>query len=375
MITIPKLDHHRRPSRCRRSTLFGRVRKAASAGISAIGIVASTSVPVLAQSPPAPQSELSIWQGVDTGILNRLAAAVADAPDGAVGNNRNGFIQVGLQNQSSWIVPKALVEKDSTDLARAVRIIAYGFAHELPNGGFQFSVGSSGSAPTELSKEGSAAFFLADVGESLALVKESTWFQSAPETASERSTLAKLMPSYHLAVDDLVAHASTLASDQGAVNRTFICSNAFGFAGTLLNDSAAAAQSRSFVDNAIARQLPDGTFPESGGFDSSYQGVSIFLSQVRFANLQDGAERARLWHAIELAVTRERSAIAGDGTVSTEGNTRISEGGEKLFGVSKTVDGRAVTLGLLFYGILAGASDAKAQAIQVAHKYHVIAPQ
>ncbi len=91
-----------------------------------------------------------------------------------------------MQNQSSWIFPKALETKSSSELERAFTTIEYDFAHQSDDGGYEFPVGDSGTAPPVLSQAGSRSIFLADVGQRLRLIGELSWFSGSPDTTALR---------------------------------------------------------------------------------------------------------------------------------------------------------------------------------------------
>ncbi len=347
--------------------------------VSAFAITLLTSIalfaPSRASSPPRGMTQLEVLKRFDPAILAHLARAPQPDANGAIGNNKPTYIQAGLQNESAWIVPDALVRKDTSELDKALRIIEYTFKHENPDGSFEFHVGTSGTADTALSRAGEVAFFYADLGQTLSLVRESSWFQHGSQTAALRRRVDALRPSAQRGLDWLITQAPVLATDQAAVNRTLNYGLAYYLVGKSLGRRGAMAVGVSFLKDALNRQQADGTFPEAGAFDSSYQGVSLYLAQIFYLELQPAqvALRRRLWRAIGTGVVRENAAIGIAGGVSTAGNTRIASNGERLFGEVKRIDGRSLTLALLYYAHLTGNKQAQSRADAIARRFSMTA--
>jgi hypothetical protein len=326
-------------------------------------------------APPPNLSELDVLSRLDPAFLRKLATSVQPLPSGAVGPNKPGFDQVGVQNQASFMVPAAVLGKDRTLLGDALRVLEYGFAHMNSDGSFEYADrGQMGAPPVELTKDASAGFFLADVGRSLRLLDASSWFKSDPSVAGERSRIQAMQVKLAPALAKLVSQADVLRTDRLAVNRTLDYALAYYLNGRILSQDDALTIGREFSANVLGRETPDGVFPESGGFDSSYQGVSLTLAQVLFFELlpADAALRARLWPAIVLAANREIAAVGDDGAVRVEGNSRVGTHGESVFGKVKSVDGRNVSLGLMYYAYSTDSAALKSIAQKVAVHYAVL---
>jgi hypothetical protein len=325
-------------------------------------------------SPPT-LSQLDLLGLLDVVFLQKLANSVRPAPSGAVGENQASFDQVGVQNQSSFVVPDALVERNREELDNALKVLEFGYAHMRPDGSFEYAdTGRSGAPPTALTQDSSAAFLMYDTGHSLCLLRESSWFQSDPDVADERQRVAVLETKARTAITRLVSEADVLRTDRLAVNRTINYAMAYYLNGKALNHADALAAGRNFIDNALGRQTAAGVFTENSGFDSSYQGVSLFHAQVLLLEMlpEDEALRKRLWSGVVRGMQREMETVQADGTVGTVGNTRVSAQGERVFGVTKSIDTRSVSLALMYYAYATGDQNLQRTARAVAARYALL---
>lgn len=124
---------------------------------------------------------------------------------------------------------------------------------------------------------------------------------------------------------------------------------------------------KTFVQEALQQQTPDGVFLERSGFDSSYQAISLKLALWLYMHLKPSETvlQQQLWLAIERGINRELLSIQPTGEVSTKGNSRVYPGGEEFLGVEKGVDYLQVILALNYYAYLSGKPFVKQTAEQV----------
>lgn len=263
---------------------------------------------------------------MDPAFLKAVTQSSHASPEGATSRNRGGFIDVEYQRATDRAIPEAIVTQNAAPLATSFNIINYTFAHQRSDGGFENAnknlfVNVHGR-PTPWGEAAPVAFFLEDLGHTLLLLGESSWFQHSDATRGYRQQLADLRPKVERALNWLMGQQAALKTDVGATNRSFMYGDAYYFLGKALSRSDAMAVGTGFARDAISHQLPDGTFPELGGFDSSYQGVSLYLAELLL--LQSNAnDRSALWSAIQRGMARETTNLLPSGEVRTQGNTRI----------------------------------------------------
>ena len=122
-----------------------------------------------------------------------------------------------------------------------------------------------------------AAFWLADLGQALLILRESGWSRltrvasvARAEGPQGRPWLAQ--PRYQ----ERLRH-----DDAETPNRLLFAALAYGLSGVLADDVPLRQVGRRFVDLAMTRyRQSDGVFLEKGGPDSSYQAVAASKLQV-----------------------------------------------------------------------------------------------
>ena len=127
------------------------------------------------------------------------------------------------------------------------------------------------------------------------------------------------------------------AADQLAPNRLLFNGLAFYTLGKILNHDQAVKVASSFINAAVQQVHQEGYFIESGGFDSSYNGVATALG-LRL--LLMGYDKDNLDTVSRKAILWQKSRISETGEILTTGNSRVkpSGGGESFLGRTKDVD-------------------------------------
>jgi hypothetical protein len=313
-----------------------------------------------APSSPAPAqsvlSETQVLARIPLALLRKAAGELKTGANGAAGENRNGWKGAIYQRATATIAEYGVVAQSPQVLSVALGRAAYAFGHQRPDGSF----GSIGRVPAR-----SDAFFVADYAHTLLLLRSDPWFQTSPQTARLRAQAAGDVPRVAAAVAYLSAGAAGLAADRGADNRTFIYANALYLGGLLTGNSHAMQLGDRFAQDALSRQLPDGTFPELGGFDSSYQCVSLRNALVLWLYMAPADPvRQALWNGIVRGTARERAALLPSGEISTAGNTR-----------KRHVDRRNVAKAFAYYAAITGDPQARRAAGAVLAYYYQVRVQ
>ncbi len=245
--------------------------------------------------------------------------AVENAPDstGASQNNRVGrWVTVNYQIGTDRLVTAGLHEHNPQYIADALNVADYAFAHQNPDGSF------IDAKPSE--QVGATGGFILYLSHSLLMLQQSPWFQGSPDTATLRARAQSLYRPLSAALNWFLPQANILRADRVATNRILSYGTEYYLAGKLLGNTAALNLGRWFIEEGLNKQFPDGTFPEVGGFDSSYQNVSLLLGQVIFLQMPaTDPLRDRLWTAIQRGAVRELRNLMPSGEISTAGNTRI----------------------------------------------------
>lgn len=180
-----------------------------------------------------------------------------------------------------------------------------------------------------------------------------------------RARVQALEPGIGLALDWLLPQQQVIGrADLKLTNHMLYDATGFYLTGSVLGRQDAMATGRLFADTALARQWENGVLPENGGYDSSYQGVTLFRLMLFYLHVDpaDTALRQHLWSAIERGIAWELTRVLPTGEIDTTGNSRVYPGGDKILGVEKSVAFVNTAMALHYYGIVAGDPAATATA-------------
>ncbi len=137
--------------------------------------------------------------------------------------------------------------------------------------------------------------------------------------------------------------------DHHAPNRLLFDALAFQACGVLAHNEPSIKAASIFVQNAIQLLKPEGYFLEGGGWDTSYQAVSINVGKdVLLAGFQSSELENSLYKA---AVWLEKR-IDNSGRVNSSGNKRTCEGGESFLGNPKKIALDDVFMSLAYLGMM-----------------------
>jgi hypothetical protein len=310
---------------------------------------------VISTFPPAFIETLPRWV---------ISPKEIDTGNGALGLNRKGYVGVFNQRHSSEFIIRASSNQEPKDIENGIKTIEYAFSYQNPDGSFPDFQPKS----TPRGAASAVAFFLQDLGHTLLLSQQSPWFQNSPANQISRKRLQVVMGKAEISLNWLLQNQNNLyQSDRKAANRLFIDAAAFYLMGKALRSQPARQAGLDFLNRALSMQAENGYFLENGGYDSSYNAVSLQIAQQIFCQFAEepSATRSRLWSAIDQSMQWQLSRILPSGQVSTVGNTRVYAGGEKYFEKAKSVDYNSLCIALNYYAGLSGKPDAIRYAQQV----------
>jgi hypothetical protein len=295
------------------------------------------------EEPPADPLPLSYAEIIRSLPLD-MAYALAQEPDasGALDRNQSSYFHVRFQTGVRQLGDRLLASGgDPVSAELLVRAIEYAFLHQNPDGSFALEVpddvDGSEFKPADLAS--GTAFFLASLGTALMGVQQSEWLATAAEARPFADRIDVLRGAFRDALDYLVREQPLLESyDASASNRRMLDALAFYLMGRYLGDDAAVSDGLRILEDVIETQADEGYFPEQDGFDSSYNGVSLRAGVVFLAFLPDDDElRPLLWDGVLRAARWQASRVEQNGEISTDGNTRVYDGGESFLGSEKGV--------------------------------------
>jgi hypothetical protein len=125
------------------------------------------------------------------------------------------------------------------------------------------------------------------------------------------------------------------------------------------------------ADEGLAMQDPSGFNPERGGWDSSYHVVGLMYARRYEAYAAPPKLRPRMSQMLTKAVDWAASRLLQDGTMNTEGNTRVSVQHTELNREKQPKQSNyRVTFRMLYYqAMLTGDEHYAALAAKVARKW------
>jgi hypothetical protein len=297
--------------------------------------------------PSARLDHAELLRKMPATLLDKAGGAYPDA-NGMVGHNREGFKASAFQRGATLKLAIAAArgdERRAEDCWRAVEAV---FARQTHEGHFN-------DPPS------SVAFWLCELNRALLVVQQGVLADAF------KGRIEALLPKIRLAVDWLAGQRESLFKvDGNTPNRLFFDAEAFAFSGLLLHDEKLVALGKEFLARGMKLYRDeDGVFLELGGGDSSYQAVCLLRLQEIVIHFPD----RQVEEAIRKGIQWELGKVEKNGTISSQGNTRVRPGGETFLGHEKQINVGEVLLALLYYHVRTGDREALQTAERVLAHY------
>ena len=330
----------------------------------------SVTMPAAPANPPTQLSVDITHLGLVQFGLNGIIG-----PNGAMGMNLvdSGWYSLGEQGPFEHLLHAAATD-NVVEMASVLTSLEYTYAHQNADGSWP-SVAIPGSPYPPGGEFVGEAFFYSDLGRSLGILEDSTWFQTASATSSLRARLNALRPRIALGLHWLgtsSSHISIFAMGANDTNRGAAAAEAFLLVGQWVNDAAAIATGEQLLQHVEANQLPDGTILESGGFDPGYQTVSLNHLWDAYFHLSGSlvSLRAGIWNELQRGLAKEQTVVSPSGKVNYSDGSRTGCGGEKYHGQPKQGGGQALSRALVYTAATTGDSALLAEAAAVINYYN-----
>jgi hypothetical protein len=271
------------------------------------------------------------------------------APDGAYGPvnrkwdaHHKGEWYIEEQRFGGDVVAGGIATKNTDAIDRGMLILNWGFAQQKPDSGF--------NSPDKFH---STSFFVEAAAHALLLLEASEY------SARYSQSIADMKPKVHSAalwMTDPKNEIPGKKKNMPFTHRRYLVAAALGETGVLTSDSSLVRASEAFVRDGIALQSATGYNPERGGWDSSYHSKGMAFACRYYTIVADEDMKKELYPMMDKAMKWEASRVNDDGTVNTEGNTRV--GGAKTetsrAGKPKTVEFRQVCRSLYYWSVISG---------------------
>jgi len=222
------------------------------------------------------------------------------ATSGAVGANRTSYRDVGEQRHALWAFRRDLIQgaQGSADAAKAW---AYAWGHLTYDGYFENGLALPDTATLEAN-----TFYLSAYCEATNPVP----YVQGPVHVN----LAYL--SQNLA--DIYAQGAR------ATNRLAFAATAFILAGERTGNVQAVRSGKLLLEQAFLLQSADGYFSEKGGWDTSYQAVTMLQLEALYFGSADPAVRNAVAIRLQRAALWLEARVHATGVVCDRGNTRTA---------------------------------------------------
>jgi len=279
-------------------------------------------------------------------ILDSVYKPEGIAQDGSIGLNQKGFLTVAFQRNGALVILRGIANSDPAMIDKGIKALEYGFQFQDESGNFKNEGGY-----TPLEAISADAFFMQAVGHAALAVKESQYSsQFFPRFVALKSQIIKSMT--WLARSD--SQLELARQDQYTTNRLLFDALAYTLNGISLENNDLQKIGDQFVQLALDSQQKNGVFPEKGGYDSSYQAVSILNLDWYWLWTQNDKLKGDIFDALKKAAQWEKKRIdKKTGEVDTDGNTRTGSCQETgSSGKCKEVSYTEVALSLAYWSVI-----------------------
>lgn len=299
--------------------------------------------------------------------LESFTGCVALNCDWEKGNRNNWFIE--YQRAGGDLIQAGLVLGDQMLITRGWRQNNWGYSKQkFDNSIDLYSFGLAGTTGTEqLTSDPfhEASFFVESSGRSFLLHKQKGVIANTPATPTNVQRAAEWMM-------DPRIYTKGRRHDLPYTHRRWLLAAALGIAASISNDtnfqSAAKAQAEYYARKAISLQESSGIFPEKGGYDVSYQTVSLLFAARYYTVCTNTTLQRQIKNAIVKGLNWELTKIDNRGYIDLTGSTRtgVEQG---LSGRTKGIDFKLLLQGLTFGTVITGDPKYRQAAERVA-KYN-----
>lgn len=327
-------------------------------------ILESSSAESIAPATVPALGALTIYQAIPSLVAFNAFTATQRTPlDGLIGENRPTWLSVEYQRGVMQPMTFGVVNNLPSIVSNEWIAIDTAFTYQRLDGGFAYAPVIAGVTEKSTQEPSNDAFFLAETVTPFLLLGQ------GPATGPIfEPRLQAMLPALAAAVR-FIEQPSSISdmkdNDTKATNRLAIDAKALLLNGFLLQDETAVNQGRLLLAQVVGAQLPNGVFPEDGGYDSSYQCVTLLKLCEMYAYDSDPAILLALQNGFAWELTR----VLPTGQIYTTGDSRVGPGGETYFGALKAVNYPEVIRAFALYAAITG-DRAAAIASMVISQYY-----
>lgn len=265
---------------------------------------------------------------------------------------KSGDWFIDYQKVGMDAVIAGIYKSDTSAIERGLKIIKWGFDQRKPDGSY-----------TSNDAYHTVSYFLATSVRALLHLENSKF-----KTQFSKQINA-LKPAVLQTADWLTKSTIELPGlekDAPYTHRFYMNGVAIGFAGALLSRKDLINHSVDLVRKGLVAQNKDGSNPEKGGTDTSYQALGLYLAAQYFSVIADPTLRKDMSAMGDKGASWIASKILQNGDVDSSSNTRTGESGERRHGTElKTVTYFMIYKALAYWSQILQRSDLESKATLV----------
>lgn len=272
-------------------------------------------------------------------VPHRLVSNIA--PNGAISMNgkwessgKTGPWFIEEQRYGADLVQAGVVLKDDSMIGQGMKVLEWGFQQQAADGSF----------PGTGDPHHSVSFFLEAASRSALLVEQA---HVEKYRAVVQAWKPKIAAMGRWLNRPEIAEKNKAKGLDPFTHRFYLLAAGYAEAAEFTGEADFQMWAHNYAIGGLGRQEPDGTNPERGGFDASYQAVGVLFASRYLLACPDEATRSALKKMIAKALDKDMTMIDANGEVSLEGSTRTPlETGRS--GKPKTMDYKILLQALVF---------------------------
>ena len=280
------------------------------------------------------------------------------------GTTQQWFIEE--QRAAEIVAIGALLTFDEVTIDAAFRLLDWGFSRQAADGSF-----AGTGDPFH-----STSFFVAAAAHTCLFFQHAAASGQFPIADRHLARLATYLPRIRHAAHWMAQPAvwsPGLAGNAPFTHRRYLVGAALGLSGVLAADSALIDRAHAVIADGLSLQRADGSNPERGGHDSSYQMTGVVFAQYWAIYLPADPLTPAVRAMIGRALNWEALRVLPTGQVTAEGNTRTAGQERGRSGAIKGVAYSRVIRGFAAWATLTG-DPAWAELAWRAGRYYYATP-
>jgi hypothetical protein len=276
--------------------------------------------------------------------------AANGAPSGALSpvnilwdQNHTGNWYIEEQRYGSDAILGGIAEQNMAAIERGLKILHWGFEQQQADGSF--------NCPDAFH---STSFFVEATAHACLLLSVSPF---AEKYAAETDWLKPRIRAAAFWMVQPSVEATGRRRNVPYTHRRYLVAAALGEAGVLCAEQSLIEKSKEYILEGISLQDPSGINPEKGGYDCNYQAAGLVFAERYYNLVADGQLKQKIQSMLEKALGWLAGRVRVDGTIDTNGNTRVGSGQElSRNGVAKKISYTEVYQAFYSWSLISGNS-------------------